>query len=122
MSLYDPELEVGSKLERVLIQVGSERKRQVILREQGRFRNTPAEAPPLEAAAMLTEEVGECARAAMAVSGLVQEGLTWEDFRKELIQVAAVAVAIVEGIDCRLACHATGATEATDGYHRESRA
>lgn len=92
-------LEAGSHLEYVLTEVGSERKRQNLLRDQGRFKYTPAEVPLVRGAVMLTEEVGEVARAALAVSGYVQEELTLADLRGELVQVAAVAVAMIEGID-----------------------
>lgn len=83
----------------ILTEVGRERRRQILLKHDGRFKYTPAEVPAVRAAAMLTEECGEVARAALAVSGYVQETLTMADLRTELIQVAAVAVAMVEGID-----------------------
>lgn len=83
----------------VLNEVHAERARQIGLKRAGRFAYTPDEVPLIRGHAMLSEECGEVARAALAASGYVQESLTVTDVRKELVQVAAVAVAMVEGID-----------------------
>jgi NTP pyrophosphatase (non-canonical NTP hydrolase) len=100
MSLYDPELEVGSKLERVLIIVGSERKRQLALKADGRFKYTLSDdgMTDIERAACLMEEMGEVARAALNRTGLaVDEGdFSDKGLRKELAQIAALAVAWME--------------------------
>lgn len=103
MSLYDPQLAVGTKLERVLMDVGSERLRQDVLKERGRFEYTCADngLTSAEKLACLVEEVGEVAQEV-----LTQEGRriacdtigTREVLRKELVQVAAVAVAWIEGL------------------------
>lgn len=89
----------GMHRRHILDQIEKERLRQEHLKRDGRFKYTPDEVPLIRSTAMLTEELGEVARAALAVSGYVQEELTLDDCRKELIQVAAVAMAMVEGID-----------------------
>ena len=53
--------------------------------------------PPTVWAAVLAEECGESAQAALHVQ--FEHRLTVADLRKELVQVAAVAVAWVEAID-----------------------
>lgn len=90
-------------VEGVLRTVFLERARQDKLKSEGRFKNTPNEASLFKAHAMLSEEMGEIARCILSQSGEVQEKLTVDDLRKELIQLAAVAVAIVEGIEERQA-------------------
>lgn len=101
--LYDPELEVGTKTESILIAIGSERRRQDILKSQGRFEHTAAdpEVNHYQRLAMITEEVGEVAKEVLGQ----EEGKLAHDndcdvvsLRKELIQVAAIAVAWLEGI------------------------
>jgi hypothetical protein len=47
---------------------------------------------------MLSEECGEVARGALAVSGYVQEDIGLTELYAECVQVAAVAMAIAEGI------------------------
>ena len=86
-------------IQSILNDVYNERVRQNRLKLQGRFKYTPNEVPLVRSHAMLSEECGEVARAALAVSGYVQEDLTLDDCRKELIQVAAIAIAMVQGID-----------------------
>lgn len=103
MSLYDPELAVGTKLERVLIDVGSERLRQDILKEQGRFQFTCADdgLTNAEKLACMTEELGEVAKEVLTQEGrrLARDSLgTSAGLRKELVQVAAVAVAWIEAL------------------------
>lgn len=84
---------------RVLADISDERLRQHRLKADGRFRYTPDEVAPILGHAMLSEECGEVARAALATAGdLVQETLTGEDLYKELVQVAAVAMAMAEGL------------------------
>lgn len=48
---------------------------------------------------ILGEEVGECNQAALEVHFDYKTGKTYENLREELIQVAAVSVAIVESLD-----------------------
>jgi NTP pyrophosphatase (non-canonical NTP hydrolase) len=82
----------------VLLAIKEERGRQDTLKVEGRFEHTPNEVPLLVGYGMLCEEVGEVARCILSMEGYVQEKLTVDDARKELIQVAAIAVAMVEGI------------------------
>lgn len=99
MSLYDPDLEIGSRLESVLTAVGSERKRQLLLKEQGRFKYTPSddELTDWQRLGMITEEVAEVARNLLARDGLVTDGdVDDEALRKELCQVAALSAAWME--------------------------
>lgn len=86
-------------METALAGVRNERYRQVRLKEQGRFTHTPDEVSLERGYLMLAEEFGEVSTAIQSVNGSVQEELTLKDVRKELIQVAAIAVAMVEGID-----------------------
>jgi hypothetical protein len=83
----------------ILHEVAGERTRQEQLKAEGKFDFTAADAPHLAASAILTEEVGEAAREALALAGIVRETGDVTRLRKELIQVAAVAVAWVEKID-----------------------
>lgn len=48
---------------------------------------------------ILGEEVGECNQAALEVHFDYKTGKTYNDLREELVQVAAVAVAVVESLD-----------------------
>ena len=101
MALYDPDLAVGTKLERALTLVGSERMRQEHLKATGRFTYTLADAgmTDMERAACIMEEVGEVARNVLRRAGLVTDGD--EDdaaLRKELSQIAALAVAWMEAL------------------------
>lgn len=99
MSLYDPELEVGSRLERVLILVGSERKRQLLMQQQGRFKYTLSDEGMTDAErlACIVEEVGEIGRNVLARASLVSDGdESPKALRMELCQVAALAVAWME--------------------------
>jgi NTP pyrophosphatase (non-canonical NTP hydrolase) len=100
MSLYDPEQEVGSKLERVLTIIGSERKRQEALKASGKFQETLAD--PMnehESLSCLVEELGEVARIVLNRDGHgrhddIDAGDV--ELRKELSQVAALAAAWME--------------------------
>lgn len=83
----------------VLRDIALERERQEQLKAEGRFRNTPDEVDLSISYLMLAEELGEVGRAILAVTRRVQETTTVEDLRTELIHVAAIAVAMVEGID-----------------------
>lgn len=81
-----------------IILVQSERLRQFALKEQGRFKYTPSD-PQLtwmQRLAMLTEELGEVARECLALDGIVQEQPNVGKLKKELTQLAAVAVACIE--------------------------
>jgi hypothetical protein len=82
----------------VLHAIRNERWRQESLKQDGRFKYTPDEVPLVRSHAMLSEECGEVARCALAVSGYVQEELTLADAFKELVQVAAIATAMAEAI------------------------
>ena len=77
----------------VLLAVHSERQHQEQLAREGKFAYTCADAiPDRDRLLVLIEEVGEVAR---AVLGNADAG----NLRAELVQVAAVAVAWVEGLD-----------------------
>jgi hypothetical protein len=85
-----------------LLDVYAERRRQDRLRDEGRFAATLADKDALllgEKLAVITEEIGECARCVLSMCGLVQEELEVEDLRKELVQVAALACAWIESLD-----------------------
>lgn len=74
----------------VLAEVGDERDRQeAIWGEQNH--------DPFTYLAIATEELGEAAQAALKAR--YEGGRTWADYREELIQAAAVAVAAVECLD-----------------------
>ncbi len=78
----------------VLLEVGLERNRQD---EKWGVQNHE----PFGWLAILMEEVGEAAEVATqcGLGDPDPKGFTWEDWRKEMIQVAAVAVSIVECFD-----------------------
>ena len=77
------------KTDNVLIEVLEERKRQE--QKWGELNHTPA-----YYLMILGEEVGEANKAALEAHF---EGKPLSDYRKELIQVAAVAVAMIECYD-----------------------
>lgn len=54
---------------------------------------------PVEWLSILGEEFGEVSKAACEAHFHYENGNTWDDYRKELIQTAAVAVSMVECID-----------------------
>lgn len=82
---------------RTLNDVAGERARQLKLKTQGRFKYTPSEVADFEALAMLSEEVGEVARNCLRRGGFVIDGNPSNAaLYKELIQVAAVALAWAE--------------------------
>lgn len=58
---------------------------------------------PAEYLMILGEEVGEANKAALEAH-FKYEGANWEEYRKELIQIAAVAVAMVETYDRNKPC------------------
>lgn len=84
----------------VLDEVDTERRRQEDLKLEGRFTHTCAdsELTPSEKVAVLAEEFGEVAHEVTESIGNHSE-LDLTALRKELIQVAAVAVAWVECLD-----------------------
>jgi len=84
----------------VLTKVRQERERQEDLKQQGKFKHTcaDAEVPLGDKLAILIEEVGEVAEAILQVQDLNTLGDPIKDLRKELIQVAAVAVAWAESL------------------------
>jgi|GEM_PF-2507250 len=87
----------------ILDDVSAERERQEHLKAMGKFPHTPADPGALtapESLAVLAEEFGEVAMlVADAVTG---RPLDPGNLREELIQVAAVCVAWVEGLDAAL--------------------
>lgn len=105
VTLYDPDLAVGSKLERVLTLVGSERLRQerkcaAMLAEGLRWHSCDSDGlTDHEKLAVLVEEVGEVAKEccdARAAGELSDEARS--RLRGELIQTAVVAVAWIEAL------------------------
>ena len=81
-----------------------ERARQARLRAEGKFTHTAA-SPDLPDGYRLTalvEEVGEAAEAVLERNGFIGKP-KGTDLRKELVQVAAVAVAWIEALDRGLA-------------------
>ena len=89
----------GVMLDAILEDVKKERLHQEVLKKQGKFAHTCADLRMThhERLTVLTEEVGEVARAALVESGLAKESKP-QDLEKELIQVAAVAVAWIEAL------------------------
>lgn len=84
---------------RALTLVAAERNRQHELKANGRFRYTPSDHDLTNVArlAMLSEEIGEVARECLSLAGLVSDGNhSGRALRKELVQVAAIAVAWIE--------------------------
>lgn len=80
-------------------EIARERVRQETLKAEGRFRYTLADEPGLsdgERLAALLEEIAEVGKAMLGERMLVSDG---GNKRKELIEVAACAVAWVEAID-----------------------
>ena len=98
---FDPDLEIGTRLERALIDIGYERKRQDRLKAEGRFEHTPADdISNEERFLMLGEEFGEVAGQVLGLSGDAHDRPVSLNFlRKELIHVAAISAAWVEGLD-----------------------
>lgn len=102
--LYDPELEVGTKLESILIAIGSERKRQDLLKSWGRFLYTAADDGPLDSDRVMwiAEELGEVAKEVSSQPDYNRGALslgsvgTRANLRKEIIQVAAICAAWLE--------------------------
>lgn len=88
-------------LSHALREVAAERERQVTLKESGRFQYTPSDEQVTDSQrlAMLVEEVGEVARNCLARANLVKDGEASDKaLRKELSQVAAIAVAWMEAL------------------------
>ncbi len=97
--VYDPDFEVGTRLERCLTTVGSERKRQLLLQQQGRFTYTLSDdgMTDFERMACIVEEVGEVSRNVLARAGLATDGEVDDAaLHKELSQIAALCVAWME--------------------------
>lgn len=87
-------------LEIVLSEVRYERHRQEQLKAEGRFEHTLADPEMSETYKMacILEEIGEVARNLLARASLVTDGdASDKALRKELIQVAALTVAWLEG-------------------------
>ena len=90
------------KLFDVLFHVETERKRQLILKAQGRFKYTPSdeELTDFERLAMIAEELGEVSRNCLARAELVTDGEKSDPaLYKELGQVAALSVAWMQSLD-----------------------
>jgi hypothetical protein len=85
-----------------LADVYHERRRQDDLKAAGRFAHTCADVDMgnAERLAVLVEEVGEVARCVSETAGLANDK-HGRDLRAELVQVAAVAVAWIEGLDAK---------------------
>lgn len=85
---------------RPLFLISAERARQELLKRKGRFKFTCAdpEMTDYDCLAVLTEELGEVARAVQERSGAVSD-VHLLDLKRELVQVAAVAVAWFERLD-----------------------
>lgn len=84
----------------ILYQISLERDRQEALKSEGRFKFTCAD-PEMatgDKSMVLGEEYGEVCTAALEATGLSFD-LHQPHLRKELIQVAAVAVAWIEALD-----------------------
>jgi NTP pyrophosphatase (non-canonical NTP hydrolase) len=94
----------------ILDDISAERERQTALKAMGKFEREVHECSPTEALAVLAEEFGEVARvvAEMVAGKPIDTG----HLREELIQVAAVCVSWVEGIDAQ--------TEAEEEYRPQS--
>lgn len=87
---------------KVLDRITVERGRQDKLKAAGRFAYTCADAGLTEAEklAVLTEEVGEVAREVLSGDELVSDGGgTVAALREELVQVAAISAAWLEGLE-----------------------
>lgn len=77
---------------RIFLDIMEERRRQDFLKSQGRFPHTCADAMPTSIKlAVLAEEFGEVARAVCERD--------YVNLREELVQVAAVCVSWLEGLD-----------------------
>jgi len=90
----------------ILSDIVKERIRQNELKSAGRFKYTCADIEMTDADCLpvLVEEVGELSRALLESGKLANEksfDLHGKDMRKELVQVAAIAVAWIERIDNR---------------------
>jgi NTP pyrophosphatase (non-canonical NTP hydrolase) len=84
-----------------LIDIAKERERQERLKVEGRFKYTCADKTLTtgEKLAILTEELGEVAHAVKVRAALTTNRTDDADLRKELVQVAAIALAWVESLD-----------------------
>lgn len=80
-------------------EIDAERERQERFKAEGRFMFSASTEHTAIAVAILMEEVGEVAREAMGLLGVVRESANLARYHKELVQVAAVAVAMIEAAD-----------------------
>lgn len=87
--------------DRVLQRIRRERGRQEELRRSGRFTHTAATPgiTPADRLAILTEEVGEVAGEVLGFSGLASDRGNGDRLRKEVLHVAAAAVAWLEFLE-----------------------
>jgi NTP pyrophosphatase (non-canonical NTP hydrolase) len=85
---------------RIFDDVTAERARQDVMKAAGRFRYTCADKEMThdQRGLVLGEEVGEVCRAVLELSALANDA-HGKNLRKELVQVAAVAVAWIEALD-----------------------
>jgi NTP pyrophosphatase (non-canonical NTP hydrolase) len=81
--------------------ISDERARQERLKAEGKFEFTCADVKMslLAGYAVLGEEVGEVGREILAMAGLVREAPDRAKLQKELVQVAAVTVALLERLE-----------------------
>jgi NTP pyrophosphatase (non-canonical NTP hydrolase) len=84
----------------VVRDVKAEMVRQAQLKREGRFKHTPRDTdiPDTLKLAMLLEECGEVSRATLARAKVVQETEQDHSLKKELVQVAAIAIAWAEAL------------------------
>lgn len=98
----DPRISTYAGRAAILVEISDERQRQIALKAAGRFDWTLADAGPsaTDKLAVLAREFGEVAQAVNARTA-ERHGV---DLRAELIQVAAVALAWIEGLDADASC------------------
>lgn len=92
---------LSNKQTKLLVKISQERARQEQLKAEGRFPHTAADNIPLLAKnGILGEEAGEVATACLNYCGFSRDYTTdgLKEIHKELIQVAAVALAFLQGI------------------------
>jgi hypothetical protein len=88
---------------RELDDVWQELRRQLALKEEGRFQHVPGdpEVSDFEFITMVGEEFGEVCRAAMEQAGSVND-VHNVDLYKEIVQVAAICVSRLHGMNKRM--------------------
>lgn len=87
---------------RAIGRVLDEQDYQVNAQRQGRFTYTPKDCPDDKLIlAMVLEELGEVSRLVQAKEKTVQEKFNQDDLEKEIMQVAALSVSWMEGLEAR---------------------